>query len=316
MRMRPILGDPDLIEDPALSPVGALGASLGEAAAKAKRAEDIEKRLSEGLSVVELDPASIDPSFVKDRMPSTPEAHAKLVAAIRDNGQQVPILVRVNPDHPGRYQVAYGHRRLLAAADLGRQVRAVVRALSDDELVIAQGQENNERQDLSYIEKARFAHRLEKRFARGVITASMSIYPSDLSNMLSVVSRIPEEVIDAIGPAPGIGRRGWIELADRIAKFGALDRVKVALAEDGFDALTSEHRFKAALCAGGAPPPARSQIETWSDGQGRRLAKVLKNETKVSLTIDRRAAPEFADFVLDRLRNLYKEFEASRSGGP
>ena len=42
---------------------------------------------------------------------------------------------------------------------------------------------------------------------------ALSVYKSDLSNMLSVISRIPEEIIEAIGPAPGIGRRGWIDLA-------------------------------------------------------------------------------------------------------
>ena len=42
-------------------------------------------------------------------------------------------------------------------------VRAVVRTLSDAELVIAQGKENNERRDLSFIERALFAAHLEHR---------------------------------------------------------------------------------------------------------------------------------------------------------
>jgi hypothetical protein len=32
---------------------------------------------------------------------------------------------------------------------------------------------------------------------------------------------------------------------------------------------------------------------------------VLKNEERVSLTIDRRKSPEFAEFVLNRLREVY-----------
>ena len=51
----------------------------------------------------------------------------------------------------GFYQVAYGHRRVRATAILGIKVRAIVRDLTDAELVIAQGQENNARQDLSFI---------------------------------------------------------------------------------------------------------------------------------------------------------------------
>ncbi len=97
-------------------------------------------------------------------MPASREADVGLVEAIREQGQQVPILVRPHPDRPGRYQVAFGHRRLRAVAEIGIPVRAVVRDLTDEQLVVAQGQENNERRDLSYIEKARFAQKLQLRF--------------------------------------------------------------------------------------------------------------------------------------------------------
>jgi len=45
--------------------------------------------------------------------------------------------------------------------------------MTDEEMVIAQGQENQARQDLSYIEKARFAQRLETRFDRDTIMQAM-----------------------------------------------------------------------------------------------------------------------------------------------
>jgi ParB family chromosome partitioning protein len=38
--------------------------------------------------------------------------------------------------------------------------------------------------------------------------------------------------------------------------------------------------------------------------------KVAKSEEKISLTIDRRKAPEFSDFLLERLASLYEEFKA------
>ncbi|MFN6984441.1 MAG: plasmid partitioning protein RepB, partial [Rhizobium oryzihabitans] len=159
-RIRPILGSPELVTDVLNSPVGMIGQSLNEVSERAKRAEAIEKQLAEGLTIVSLDPADIDPSFIPDRMPASEEADAGLVEAIREQGQQVPILVRPHPDFPGRYQVAFGHRRLRAVSSLGIPVKAVVRDLSDEQLVVAQGQENNERRDLTYIEKARFAQKL------------------------------------------------------------------------------------------------------------------------------------------------------------
>ncbi|MDE3175421.1 MAG: plasmid partitioning protein RepB, partial [Pseudomonadota bacterium] len=138
--------------------VGAMGRSLGRIAAAA---EDARALLSAGDAVVELAVNLIEPSFLADRFDEDPASHQTLVASIRDSGQQAPILLRPHPEKPGHYQVAYGHRRLKAVAALGRPVRAVVREMSDAELVLAQGQENSARMDLSYIERAQFAAALE-----------------------------------------------------------------------------------------------------------------------------------------------------------
>lgn len=310
--MRPILGDVNLVEDAAASPVGAIGQSLGAVAQKAKRADDIERRLAEGQTIVELDPGIIDPSFISDRMPGAVDDQTTLLEAIRDNGQQVPILVRPHPTEDGRFQVAYGHRRLRAVTELGLRVRAVVRVMSDEELAVAQGQENNERRDLSYIEKARFAHRLEQRFGRATVLSALSLYKGDLSYMLSVVSRLPASLVDAIGPAPASGRRGWIELADLVAKQGALASAEEAAGQAGFSSLASDDRLKRVLSAAkGSIPPAIADV-TWTDAKGRVLATVTTSATKVSLSVDKRRAPDFATFVTEQLQALYQEFETGK----
>ncbi|NTG29975.1 plasmid partitioning protein RepB [Agrobacterium rhizogenes] len=308
-RHRPILGSPELIQDASRSPVGAIGQSLSEVSERSRRAEEIERRLAEGHVVVSLETAVVDPSFIPDRMPGVTEAHDRLVASIRDQGQQVPILVRPHPESPGRYQVAFGHRRLRAISELGMQVKAIVRDLTDEQLVVAQGQENNEREDLTYIEKARFAERLQQRFSRDVIMAAMSLYKSDLSNMLSVVSRVSDEVIDAIGPAPTVGRRSWIELADILSDGKTQDRAVAFLGAVEIQALASEERFKA-LLANLKPRPKKAKTDVWSTQSGGRLAKVTHNDTKIEVVIDRKEAPEFASFVLDRLQSLFEEYRS------
>jgi ParB family chromosome partitioning protein len=313
--MRPILGSPDLISDPATTPVGAIGQSLGEFSERAKRADEIERKLTSGQVIIEIDPALIDPSFIADRMPSSAETVANLAEAIREHGQINPILVRPHPDEAGRFQVAFGHRRLRAVASLGRSIKAVVRDLTDEQLVIAQGQENHERKDLSYIEKARFAHRLEQRFSRTTIMASLSIYKSDLSNMLSVVGKIPGDVVDAIGPASGVGRRGWIDLAERFTDGKAGGAARRVVADPRFQSFDSDERFKKVL-ASLKPPSGQSLTEIWPTASGGSLAKVTCNDDRVSLTIDRRKSPEFADFVLNRLRDLYLEHEGASKQRP
>jgi len=154
-RSMPLMGVARKERDPSTKLTANIGNALREQNDRLTRAEEIERRLAEGHAVVELDAALIEPSFVQDRMPGDIDG---LLASIREQGQQVPILVRPHPEQPGKYQVGFGHRRLRAVFELGLPVKAVVRDLTDEQLVIAQGQENNEREDLTFIEKARFAH--------------------------------------------------------------------------------------------------------------------------------------------------------------
>ena len=48
--------------------------------------------------------------------------------------------------------------------------------------------------------------------------AALGIDKAAASKMISVASRIPPTVIEAIGPAPAIGRPRWIELADQFER--------------------------------------------------------------------------------------------------
>ncbi len=151
------------------------------------------------------------------------------------HGQQVPILVRPHPEREGRYQIAYGRRRLRALTELGRPVRAVVRPLSDQQLVVAQGQENSARTDLSFIERALFAAKLEQvGYDRETIMAALSVDKTTLSRLVSTASRIPRSLVESIGPAPKAGRDRWIELATRLEAVGRLKRVEEAVAKDSF----------------------------------------------------------------------------------
>jgi ParB family chromosome partitioning protein len=294
--------------------VGALSASLSKLSERGKHAEEIEKQLASGQTVIEIDPTLVDPSFVTDRMPMSDAALSDLVEAIGENTQLSPILVRPSPDTPGRYQSAFGHRRTRVAAILGRPVRAIVRELTDEEMVVAQGQENHARQDLSYIEKARFTQRLEGRnFPRPTIMAALSIYKSDLSNMLSVAHRIPEALAEAIGPAPNTGRRGWIELAELLKNTKLIDIAQKAATAPLTQAQDSDARFRAVLAAV-KPAPAKSKTDILKDGEGGKIGKVASNAKRLVVTVDRKHAPDFADYLAGKLPELYAEFAKHRPG--
>lgn len=306
-RSMPLMGVERKERDPSTKLTANIGNALREQNDRLSRAEEIERRLAAGQAVVELDASSIEPSFVQDRMQGEIDG---LVASIREQGQQVPILVRPHPDKPDRYQVAFGHRRLRAVSSLSLPVKAVVRDLTDEQLVVAQGQENNEREDLTFIEKARFAHRLNKQFSREVVIAAMSIDKSNLSKMLLLVDALPSELVDAIGAAPGVGRPSWQQLAELFEKTASpSEAVKFAASQD-VQALPSADRFKALM--GHLKPRrlTRGLPDVLSTPDGLRLAQVAKSKSKLEITIDRKAMPEFAAFVLEHLPALYQEHRA------
>lgn len=107
-------------------------ASINELAAKAAQAE----QAIEGEIVQEIDPDRIEDSFVSDRLTQDDAAFDELVNGIRERGQDTPILVRPHPNDKERYQAVFGHRRLRAARQLGRKVKAVVRNVTDRKSVV------------------------------------------------------------------------------------------------------------------------------------------------------------------------------------
>ncbi len=166
-------------------------------------------------------------------------------------------------------EVAFGHRRLRAARDLGVPVRAVVRAISDDELVVAQGQENSGRTDLTFIERARFAARLEDAdFSRETIMAALTVDKTDLSRLIAIATRIPGEIVEAIGPAPGIGRPRWQDLSDLLREAAQRTRAARIAAEPDFAKRTSDGRFET-LLARLRKAPARGRRPRVFRGGGR-----------------------------------------------
>jgi ParB family transcriptional regulator, chromosome partitioning protein len=142
---------------------------------------------------------------------------AGLKASISRSGQRVPILVR--PLDGERYGLIYGRRRLEACRELGIKVRAIVTELDGDQALKDQLLENQERRDLSFIERALVASALlngdhlgaPERTNKGVAEV-LNLTEPGVSQLLSVVRTVGEDLILAIGAAPGIGRPRWEEL--------------------------------------------------------------------------------------------------------
>ncbi|TAU81237.1 plasmid partitioning protein RepB [Rhizobium leguminosarum] len=306
---RPIAGF--VPQERSAAPVGGITKTLGNITEKMERASELERQLATGQTIVELDPGLIDASFVSDRLAIDAAELAQLVEQIREHGQQVPILVRPHPESRGRYQVAYGHRRLAATRVIGIRVRAVVRDLTDGQLVVSQGQENSARTNLSYIERALFASRLEERtFGRDVIMAALGVDKAALSRMLIVIRQVPLGLVNAIGAAPDIGRRRWLELGERLEK-ADVEKIVAELSADDARKISSDERFQRALVLAtkktAAPKPAVAKSEV--SGVPVMIKKTASGATFV---FDGKTAPGFDQFVQERLKGLFQEFNKDR----
>lgn len=278
-------------------------------------ADELRKALADGQSIVELDAHLIDASFVKDRLDDYAGTDFDaLLNSIQENGQAVPVLVRPNPDQSGRYQLAYGHRRVAALKQLGLKVKSFIRDLTDDELIIAQGNENLERKDLTFIEKALFARRLEDRgTTRAVIMATFGTSSRGvLSEMIALARKLPEELIQTIGSAPGIGRPKWDSLATLLAnRPSALETIPQY---ETLLSLNSTERFDAILASlkQANKAPLNSVDPSWCSDDSQ-LRAVTKSKSKgYAVEFSEPEGKAFGEWVSNNLKRLYEEYKDSK----
>ena len=194
---------------------GIIGATQRSLAEIREERDRLLALVESGGAVQEVDPELVDPSPFPDRLDDdNAESFEDFKKRLASEGQKVPVQLRPHPVQDGRYQIIYGHRRWRAARELGRKIRAVVATLSDAELVIAQGIENSDRQDLTWIERALFAWRMDEQDIKPRdIKAALSIDDAELARLRQVLRHVPIDVIEAIGRAPKIGRPRWMSLA-------------------------------------------------------------------------------------------------------
>lgn len=293
--------------------VKAMNLSLGRLGEEAAAAKALRESLASGDKVLEIDPAAVEMSFIRDRIPVDKDAEfERLKQSIQESGQQVPILVRPDPARAGHYQAAYGHRRLRAAAEIGVPVKAVVRKLTDEELILAQGQENGPRVDLSFIERALFARRMDEHgFSRDMIAKALATDKPETSRLLQVAQTINPEIILAIGPAPKVGRPRWLAFAEKFREAGGQKKAQTAISAAGFAMLETNSRFDViwkTMEEKSAPQRAEQTLRTQG---GAPLALVARSGKTFRITVKSAA---FSEFLAQRLIGLAAEFEEENEG--
>lgn len=144
-----------------------------------------------------LDVEKVDPPVDVFRDSIDPDKVRELAESIRSQTLYEPILVRpVN----GRFEIVFGHRRWLAHRLLGEvKIKAIVREMSDQEVIEARAVENDQREDLNPIERAKTYRRMRDNlgFSNRQIAQKMGRSPGVVDKYLHLLE-IPEEFQEAV----------------------------------------------------------------------------------------------------------------------
>jgi len=311
---------PETTEEQTAAPMESSTRRFGAAKSLSASIDELAKQAAQkldGEAIVELDPVVLDVSFIADRLPeANDQEYAELLEAIRERGQDSPILVRPHPQTSGRYMIVFGHRRASVARELGIKVKAVIKPLQDLEHILSQGQENSARANLSFIERVLFAARLEDMsFSREAIQAALSVDYQTLSKMLTIPRAIPEDMLVAIGAAKGIGRDRWLELRKLLDMPGKADAARELIATAAFKNAQSSARFEQLYGylkgAGQKKPVTKASARTgttWTP-EDKSVNVVVKRTGKTAtLALGAANGQRFADWISRNLDTLYASF--------
>ena len=192
-----------------------LSALLDEA-----EAAPVEGGRAAGVTEIAVDAISPNPNQPRRRFP---EAELEeLAASIRQKGVLQPILVRPAM-YAGQYEIVAGERRWRAAQRNGlRTIPALVRSLSDAEVLEIAIVENVQRADLSPIEEAEGYRMLVEKFGRTQAQVADVVGKSraHVANALRLL-QLPE-------PVQAMVREGRLTAGHARPLIGAADAVRLA----------------------------------------------------------------------------------------
>ena len=212
--------------------------------------------------------------------------------------------------------VVFGHRRLRVARELGIPVRAVVKPLEDIAHIIAQGQENTARSNLSFIEKALFARKLlDMGQDKVTIKSALTIDDTVLSRMLSVAEIVPLAVIEAEGAAKSVGRDRWENLKKLVLRPVGAEHAKKIVKSAEFKSTNGADRFDHLLTQlnvgrKSVRKPVRTNASaSWASDDKAVHAHFRTTGKTYRLSLTLNDASDFGQYISSNLESLYRAFK-------
>ena len=182
-----------------------------------------QKASDSGLMVLAV--AAIEPHPDQPRRHFDEAALDELAASIAARGVIQPVIVRPVPGATDRYQLVAGERRWRAAQRAQiHEIPAIVRQLTDREVMALALIENLQREDLNAIEEARAYHRLAEGegMSQAEIARMVDKSRSHIANHQRLLS-LPEPVIALV-------ETGQLSMGHARALIGSADAIGLAQA--------------------------------------------------------------------------------------
>lgn len=283
------------------------GASLD--APKAERETPVQggpaAALADGSQLIELDPSAIEPNPKQPRRVFEEEALQELADSIRRDGVQEPVLVRKVGE---KYELVSGERRVRASvmADL-KVIPAVVREVSDRDMLRLGLIENIQRENLNPVETAQAYEELIQEFSwtqeqLAEEVGKKRVTVTNTLRLLNLPEVIQEQIAD--GSLTMGHAKALLTLETQAAQIAAARKIIA----QGLNVRQAEK------LAADAKPRPRKPVE--KDPNIRQLEDSLRQSlgTKVSLRTQSngRGRIEIEYFNLDELERLLDRLRVSR----
>jgi ParB family chromosome partitioning protein len=220
-----------------------------------------------------------------------------LANSLREKGVIQPLILRPHPDREGAYEIVAGERRWRAAQIAGlHELPALVRELTDTEMLELAIIENIQRADLNAIEEAlgyrqlmdRFGHTQEK------LGEALGKSRSHIANLLRLLT-LPESVLDLVraGQLSGGHARALVTASDP-------ERLAKRVVEAGLSVRQTEALAKALPERTSSAPVSKSH----KDADTRALEEDLSATLRMKVSIDHKPGKQDGE-----IRIKYKSLE-------
>lgn len=221
------------------------------------RIRDLEAKLADGGSRSRIGLDLLSPNPWQPRKKFKPEGLASLAISVEEQGVIQPIIVRLDPNKAGHYQIVAGERRFRVSKQLGlADIPARVVELTDEEMGLWALSENLNREDLSDFEVSRSIKAAQTAFsARSRLAESLGLSRAQLYRYLAY-DELPAYILAYLDEEPNLLTVTYVAQVVQIIKEGSLsDEVLKDVWEDFFKRRCSQDELVRSLRRRAHPAP-------------------------------------------------------------